>query len=727
MATFANIFSANSGIHHPMKLPSILTLILSVILTTECLADVRLPDLLSDNMVLQRNSMVNLWGKADPNEKIVIETGWNAAHYSISADGIGNWQARVPTGEAGGPFTITFTGKNVITLKYILLGEVWLCSGQSNMEYSIEYLGGWKNFEETRLSLENHDFSAIRLCTVQKQTSRIPSDSCKASWVPLSSVTGFNFSAVALFFGIHLYDSLKIPLGLINASWGGTPAEAWTSNEFLQQDKDLQYYLKNPNGISWEPGQSSLLFNGMIAPLARYKIKGVIWYQGEANRWDADLYGKLFCTMIKCWRTSWNTDLPFYFVQIAPFRYGQNGAEELTGYLREAQALALTLPNTGMITTLDIGNLNNIHPANKQEVGKRLAYLALSKTYGLKVPAYEGPVFKSMALLNNCLILRFRNIAKGLRIKGIQGRLSGFRIAGPDHVFREAVAEISDSAVIACSDTVMNPVAVRYAFRDTDTASLMNSEGIPAYSFRTDTLPFYYRNVNIDLDYQVESGNTVASLTCPDSLAEIRYTLDGSLPDRNSPEYQGKILLEKRLTIKAAAFKSGAGSPVHQEAGFIPHLAFHSKLKTRYSYTEQYSGGKDALVNGILGTKNFRDGNWQGYYGKDLVTRITLPTKIFVHTISIGFLESQQAWIFLPQRLEIQVSRNGVFWSKVYDVNIEANQQNPVTNIKVYTASVNRAGIRYIRLVAGNLKKCPDWHAGKGNKAWLFADEIIVE
>ncbi len=691
-----------------------------------CFSNVRLPSILANNMVLQRNSMVILWGWADPKERISISTSWNQGLYSMCADEEGKWLFNIETADAGGPYTITFQANNQIVLSNVLLGEVWLCSGQSNMEYSINQLGA-SDFADTKTQLGNSDFSKIRLCNIKHQTSDKPIDTCQASWSILSAQTGFSFSATALFYGINLFEELKIPIGLINSSWGGTPAESWTSRKSLEKEADLQYYLKSPNSVNYEACKTSVLFNGMIQPLIPYTIKGVIWYQGEANRWDADIYGKLFRTMIQNWRAAWNrSEFPFYFVQIAPYNYNQEEAHELNGYLMEAQASALKLPNTGMISTLDIGDIYNIHPKNKQEVGRRLAALALKKTYNINKGPIEGPSCSGIEKSGNKIKVKFSNASLGLVTPANKNNLKGFRIAGSDNIFKKAIAEISENFVLVSSDEVSNPESVRYAFEDTVTASLFNSQGLPAFPFRTDSLPFYYRKVKISLDPD-SSGEIFMNLSCKDTTAIIHFTLDGSMPGISADQFKQRIPISSNVHIVARAYKNKLTSPAYSELKYARHLAFQNKCKLRNSFAKQYSGGNNALLNGVLGSAEFRDGNWRGFEGKDLVARIKLNKKCNVNSVSVGFLEDQPSWIFLPEEIQFQVSSNGIIWHKLNTIKINASKPNPTKTVNLFAAKSDYNNIRFVKVKAKSLKICPDWHDGKGKKAWLFSDEIIVE
>jgi sialate O-acetylesterase len=655
---------------------------------------IELPSVFGDNMVMQQKTEASIWGKAKAGENIEVTSSWGEK-VSVNADVDGKWLEKIKTPAAGGPYEIKVKGKDSeITFKNVLIGEVWVCSGQSNMEMP---LVGWPpkdTVKDSEREIKNANYPKIRLFTVSKAVSMKPRENCKGSWEECSPETAKNFSAMAFFFGKELHKELGIPIGLIHTSWGGTPAEAWTSSEYIGKvddffdfasnieklasqedgyikwlsshriitpdnedqsagkgvffndekcslpdfddsgwktmklptlwentelgifdgvvyfrksvnipdswlekdlmlelgpidDIDITYFngervggyedlgfwavdrkykipsnlLKKGNNIiavrvvdlqggggiygkeeqmkiypageanmkpislagDWKyipiaqyregnfyvfgaekndfyttrpafkginQNTPTVLYNAMIAPIVPYGIKGAIWYQGESNVGRDQQYKKLFPAMIENWRAAWKEgNFPFYFVQIAPYIY--DGLEDpASAKLREAQMATLsTVPNTGMAVTLDIGNVNNIHPANKHEVGRRLALWALAKDYGKQNLVYSGPVYKSMNIQGCRVTLSFDNIGSGLMAKGDssgQGILTGFKVAGADKVFVDAEAYIKGNTVIVYSKEAYNPVAVRYAFTNGSVASLFNKEGLPASSFRTD-------------------------------------------------------------------------------------------------------------------------------------------------------------------------------------------------------------------------------------------------
>ena len=460
-----------------------------------CLADVRLPKILGSNMVLQRNSEVKIWGWADAGEEVRISCDWMDKQATVNADADGNWQVRISTGEAGKPHTMTIAGKNSITLEKILFGEVWIGSGQSNMEMPLmKVSGAYTGIKNAAKEVAQAGHSEIRLFQVGNFSSKEPLDdvqsgismygvpmaSCK--WQACTPETIPTFASTAYFFARELHAKLKVPVGVIDASWGGTSAETWTPASGL---KELGFTaeLEQAAKLSQKADQKipTRLYNGMIHPLRNFKIKGVVWYQGEGNAGRADKYHKLFSTMIAGWRESFGYEFPFYFVQISPFNYRNLNA----AYLREAQLETMSLPKTGMAVTMDIGNLTDIHPKNKQEVGRRLALWALVNDYGRNVVC-SGPIYKESVFGDGKARLKFDHVGSGLATRDDKAP-SFFEIAGPDKVFFPATADIDGAELIVSSGKVTEPKAVRYAFTSQAMPNLMNKEGLPASSFRTDS------------------------------------------------------------------------------------------------------------------------------------------------------------------------------------------------------------------------------------------------
>jgi sialate O-acetylesterase len=688
-------------------------------------ANIKLSSLLSSNMVLQRDSDVNIWGWADPGEEVRVDVGWSRSPVSVVADADGRWLARVKTTGASGPYTVTLHGKNDIFLANIMLGEVWVCSGQSNMEFTIKALGGWGSYyREDKEDLSKHDYTGLRIFTVLKDTANAPLDTCRGTWVIADTSSVENSSATAFFFGRELYRRLNVPVGLIVSSWGGTPAETWTRMEYVENDKDLQFYLSDPNKSQWGPARPALLYNAMIYPLIKYGIKGVIWYQGESNRNDARLYTKLMTALITNWRHDWDEgDLPFYYVQIAPYQYD----EPLSGtLLREAQLKTLAVPNTGMAVTMDIGNIHNIHPKNKQEVGRRLALWAFAKTYGVQVPACSGPLYRAMKKEGGRIRLFFDHSDGGLVMHG--GAADEFFIAGADRNFVPAQAAIEGETVIVCSPAVAEPEAVRFAFADTAVSSLFNKVGLPASSFRTDDWPVVTDIVSLLAGY--DSSAHAIRIDPPQRAQDIqiRYTLDGKEPTLHSPLFDDAISLHRSAIVQARAFRDSVGSAQVATCDVVMHAAVGKRVLYATPIDPRYPGGGPfGLVDGLKGSLNFHDGLWQGFEGKNLDVTIDLGERMAITTITSGYLQNIDSWIFLPKRVEYSVSTDGQTFASV------ASLVNPVPDSSIgvfrrdFSSSISNIVARYIKVHAESIKECPAWHPGKGGGAWLFVDEIVVE
>ena len=481
---------------------SLLVILLLFVAQVGTAQELKLPAIFSDNMVLQQKSSAPLWGWAKPGQAVQVTGSWNNRTNSVVTDKSGKWMLKLSTPIAGGPYTLTIKGEKTVTFQNVMIGEVWVCSGQSNMEMPMT---GWPNtpvFKSEATIKEASNYPNIRLFNLQKKIAESPQFDCVGQWVNSSPETVATFSATGYFFGLELYKRLNIPIGLIMTAWGGTPSEAWTSAEFIGKydefkpeiDKITKPEYKNDSNIvkmlantksktGFNANYPSSLFNGMINPLIPFAIKGAIWYQGESNVYDAKLYAQIFPEMVKCWRTYWNQgDFPFYFVQIAPYKYDSGSKSEL---LREAQLHSLkTIPNSGMAVTMDIATINNIHPPDKEDVGKRLAFWALAKNYSLKDVAFSGPLYKSMMIEEDEIRLTFDNAKNGLEARG--GELTNFEIAGRDRIFVPAMAVIENNTIVVSSLKVPTPVAVRYGWSNTATPNLFNIEGLPASSFRTD-------------------------------------------------------------------------------------------------------------------------------------------------------------------------------------------------------------------------------------------------
>lgn len=475
-------------------------------------AEVSVPSVLADHMVLQRDKPVHLWGMADPGETVTVEFRGNRA--STQAGRLGRWSVDLPAGQAGGPFALTIRGKNTIAWKDILVGDVWIASGQSNMEFPMartEWSNGVRNAPQ---EVAAANYPRLRLYMVHHQFADYPRyDAPATGWSACTPQTVADFSAVAYFFARDLMKRENVPIGVIESSWGGTPAEAWTSLAALSADAGLMPVFaarahmmqdesttlleqkaeklaidqahaqgKQPPSFPWHPDPNSwapaALFNGMIAPLVPLSIRGVIWYQGESNT-DAErapIYAPLFQTMIQDWRQHWaQGDFPFLYVQIANFVSTDDWAT-----VREAQLQTLSVANTGMAVTIDIGNPTNIHPVDKQDVGDRLALWARDLSYGEHVQN-SGPLFLQAAPQGKQIRVWFSHARSGLLAKG--GGLTGFEVAGPDRKFVPADASIDGNTVVVSSPMVSQPRYVRYGWSSNPMCNLFNREGLPASPF----------------------------------------------------------------------------------------------------------------------------------------------------------------------------------------------------------------------------------------------------
>lgn len=440
-------------------------------------AKIRLPNILGSNMVLQQKSTTKLWGWAEPGEKIQITTSWDNKVIETVGDGNARWQIEIKTPQAGGPYSITLQGGNTIVLDNILIGEVWVCSGQSNMEWS--YNQGITSIKDEFSQLSKRN---IRLFNIPKTTSNTPQDNNEGNWVVCDSNTVKNFSAVGYYFGKHLNEDLDVPIGLIGSNWGGTPAEVWTPEELVEKNTVLKEASANNKPTAWWPVSPGYAYNAMIAPLVSYQIAGTIWYQGESNKETASSYTELINTMVNSWRKAWNKEFPFYYVQIAPFRYERHGVGAL---LREAQAKNLTTKNIGMVVISDlVTDTLNIHPTNKKDVGLRLANLALAETYGLEKDTYKSPMFKSLTIKDKEAIIDFDYATSGLVLKGDQPK--ELSIAGADKVFHPATVKIKGNQIIVSSKQVKVPVAVRYQFSNAGIGNIFTKNNLPVAPFRTD-------------------------------------------------------------------------------------------------------------------------------------------------------------------------------------------------------------------------------------------------
>lgn len=447
-------------------------------------AKVTLPKLFADGMVMQRESNANLWGTAKTSATVKITTSWDNKTYVTKTDGNGSWKASVKTPAAGGPYSITFSDGEKTTLNNILIGEVWICSGQSNMEMPMK---GYKNqpiANATEDILHSTD-SQLRLFTVKRNSQFAPVDTVSGKWSEATPASVREFSATAYYFGRELRRILNVPVGLIVTAWGGSACEAWMTADWLKAFPDAKIPA-SPEDIKSKNRTPTVLYNGMLHPLIGYTMRGVIWYQGEDNVTRYATYADMLTALIKGWRTEWKQgDFPFYFCQIAPYDYKLINYTVNSAFLREQQSKAeLMNTNCGMAVLMDAGLEFGIHPRKKSIAGMRLALLALDKTYGMKGITSESAYYKDVTFKNDTAVVSFERA--GMWVYGANGYKSDlFEVAGEDRVFHPAKAWIERSKVYVKSDSVSRPVAVRYAFKDWADGDLF-CDGLPVSSFRTD-------------------------------------------------------------------------------------------------------------------------------------------------------------------------------------------------------------------------------------------------
>lgn len=511
-----------------MKLSPVLLLATSV----ATLADVKLPALISDNMVLLQDTKANVWGWADPGEKVTVKLGDQSVAATTSDQG--KWSAKLVGLKPGSGLDMTIAGKNTVTVKNVAVGEVWLASGQSNMEWTLN------KANDAEKEMAECKFPDIRVFTVAKKGSANPLEDVTGKWEVATPENAPRFSAVGYFFSRDLNQKLKVPVGLIHSSWGGTPAETWlpdsamkanpifgehwkkkqedfpaakvSFDELMKKHKEAVEKAKaenkpEPRAPRAPDGPDALfaapmgLYNGMIAPLTPYTIRGALWYQGESNaglknRGNMEHYGQIFPTLILSWRYEFaraqeisreEGEFPFLFVQLANYYPRRDEpADSYWAQIREAQLGTLEVPRTGMAVAIDIGEANDIHPRNKQEVGHRLALSALAQVYFHELE-YSGPLYGGMQVEEDKIRLNFSN-SQGLKSKD-GGPIKGFAVAGEDKKFYWADAKLEGDHVVVSSPQVKAPVAVRYAWADNPDCNLVNEAGLPASPFRTDKWP----------------------------------------------------------------------------------------------------------------------------------------------------------------------------------------------------------------------------------------------
>ena len=451
----------------------------ALLLVLTSYADVRLPSIIGSHMVLKQKTKVKLWGWSAPGEKISIKSGWDTTTYQTTANRGARWELEISTPAAGGPYSLSIKGNNEIVLEDVMIGEVWLCGGQSNMEWS-----GSQSLAQSLEEAPNANNTSIRFFYVPKSTSAFPQDHIDgARWVVCNPKDMKAFSAIGYFFGKELHAKKGFPVGLINSNWGGTPAEVWTPADIVLNDPDLRAAADKLAPTPWWPHYRGEAYNAMIHPLTSFQLSGVLWYQGESNVTTHYGYRRLFTSMIDAWRKAWGKNFPFYFVQIAPYTYGDqhiNGA-----LLREAQTQTLALPGTGMVVVSDlVDNVKDIHPKLKKEVAARLANYALGELYGVSGISYKSPLYASHQVEKDKIRISFDHVPTTLVAKG--GAPTDFYIAGADGAFVPATAKIEGKTVVVSSKQVKEPVHVRFGFTNTAMPNLFSAEGLPVNLFRTD-------------------------------------------------------------------------------------------------------------------------------------------------------------------------------------------------------------------------------------------------
>jgi sialate O-acetylesterase len=459
------------------SISGIIALLTLFILSVPSYCQIKLPAVIGDNMVLQQNSEAALWGWGDPGSQIRVSGSWNKDTVITKVSNQSEWKVKIKTPSAGGPFTLSITGNEEVVLKNVMIGEVWICSGQSNMEWSPDH-----NLLNAKEEVANANYNNIRLFHVKKIGSDAQQNNCFGTWEECSPASVHSFSSVGYFFSRQLHQNLKVPIGIIEAAWGGTAAEVWVKADLVESDPLLKACAGKLIPYDWWPSKPGVAYNGMISPILPYRIAGAIWYQGESNAGNPESYRRLFNTLITNWRKDFENDFPFYWVQIAPFTYEKDIRAPL---IREMQMQSMDIPKTGMVVVSDlVDNVKDIHPRNKQDVGKRLANLALAETYGIKGLTYKHPLYQSMNTEKDKIRITFDNVSNGLKASGKE--ITCFEIAGADQVFRPAKVKIDGNTILVWSKEIKIPVAVRFSFSNDAIGNLFSQEGLPVAPFRTD-------------------------------------------------------------------------------------------------------------------------------------------------------------------------------------------------------------------------------------------------
>ncbi|HEY9003507.1 MAG TPA: sialate O-acetylesterase [Mucilaginibacter sp.] len=453
-------------------------------------AQVKLAGLFTDGMVLQQKTTVPIWGWDKPGTKIRLTTSWSKKIYEGVCDPTGKFVLKIATPVAGGPYNLTITDGKPLMLHNVLMGEVWMCMGQSNMEIPMKGFKSQPVIGSNEAIVDSKN-DQIRLFTVPHgSTTTMQRDIKSSQWQEASPESVSKFSAVGYFYGRELYKMLHVPIGLINCSYSGSSVQAWMDTATLKAFPEIKIPAAT-DSIKEVSRTPTTLYKAMLHGVIGYGIKGAIWYQGESNYSEPVQYDSLFVTFVKVLRSKWNIgDFPFYYAQITPYDYAQlppyhHGGKYNSAFLRDVQRLdEAKIPNSGMAVTMDIGEQSTIHPPRKEPVGLRLAYLSLAKTYGMQGFGYQSPEYDSMKINNGEAIIKFKNAYNGLT--SFLKEMTTFEIAGADKHFYPAKATIKGSTVVVSSPVVKDPVAVRYAFKDFVVGDLYGTDGLPVSSFRTD-------------------------------------------------------------------------------------------------------------------------------------------------------------------------------------------------------------------------------------------------
>ena len=456
----------------------------SLLVATSASAKVTLPKMFSDGMVMQRETNANIWGNANKSATVKVSPSWTKKTYTAKADGNGKWKVEIETPEAGGPYSITFNDGEKTVLDNILIGEVWVCSGQSNMEMQMKGFKAQPVENAITDGLNSRD-NNLRLFTVKRNSRFAPADTVSGKWYEANTGSVREFSATAYYFGRMLRKVLDVPVGLITVAWGGSACEAWMTADWLKAFPDAKI-PQSPEDIKSKNRTPTVLYNGMLHPLIGMAMRGVIWYQGEDNVNRYKTYGDMLATMIRGWRGEWNIgDFPFYYCQIAPYDYSLINWDYNSAFLREQQARVETMvPNTAMAVLMDAGLEYGIHPRKKRQAGERLAVLALRNTYDIQgLPEFAR--YKSVEFKGDTAVVSFDKSKEWVYFNN-GPKSTSFEIAGEDKVFHPATAWTERNKVYVKSEEVSKPVAVRYAFKNWADGDLF-CDGLPISSFRTDS------------------------------------------------------------------------------------------------------------------------------------------------------------------------------------------------------------------------------------------------